>query len=45
MHSQMEEQMNQSSFSGAAEVNEVKDPKKTTSKEGGGDYIEFEELK
>ena len=46
MHSRMEEQMNQqASFTSATEDKRADDLKKSTSKEQGGDYIDFEELK
>ena len=46
MHSRMEEQMNQqASFTGDSKDKQADDLKKSTTKERGGDYIDFEELK
>ncbi len=45
MHSRMEEQMNQSSFTKAADDKQADEIKKTSSKEQGGDYIDYEEVK
>lgn len=46
LHSRMEEQMNQqSSFAKATEDKQAGNSKKPSSKEQGGDYIEFEEVK
>lgn len=45
MHSKMEEQMNQASFGKATEDKQTDNPGKSTTKELGGDYIDFEEVK
>ena len=45
IHSRMEEQMNQTSFAKASEDKQADPSKKSSSKEQGGDYIDFEEVK
>ena len=45
MHGRMEEQMNQSSFSNTEYDKQATDSIKPKSKTGGGDYIDFEEVK
>ena len=45
MHRGMEEQMNQSSFSNTDYDKQANDSIKPKSKTGGGDYIDFEEVK